>query len=58
MVTELTTLRGQVDKAKADVVAEFRVSQPFFDACSAYYGDGFDDCLKQVKSVYPDLDLS
>lgn len=58
LVTELTTLYGQVDKAKANVIAEFRVSQPFFDACGVYYGDGFDDCLKQVGSVYPDLDLS
>lgn len=23
-----------------------------------YYGDRFKDCLKQVKSVYPYLDLS
>ena len=23
-----------------------------------YYGDGFDDCLKQVRFVYLDLDLS
>lgn len=23
-----------------------------------YYGDGFDDYLKQVRSVYPNLDLS
>jgi len=23
-----------------------------------YYGNGFDDCLKKVGSVYPNLDLS
>ena len=23
-----------------------------------YYGDEFEDCLKQVKSIYPHLDLS
>lgn len=45
-------------KAKADAMAEFRASQPFFDTCSAYYGDWFDDYLKQVGSVYLDLDLS
>ena len=39
-------------------MAEFQVSQPFFDTCSTYYGYGFDDYLKQVISVYPDLDLS
>lgn len=58
MATELTTLRGQVDKVKADTVAEFQVSQPFLDAGGDYYGVGFDNFLKQVESVYPDLDLS
>ena len=47
-----------MDKAKANAVEKFRVSQAFFDACDAYYGDGFDYCLKQVGSIYPDLDLS
>nr|POE80585.1 hypothetical protein CFP56_14993 [Quercus suber] len=47
-----------MDKAKADTVVEFRVSQPFFDACGTYYGDGFDECLKQVEAAYLDLDLS
>lgn len=26
--------------------------------CSVYYGDEFKDCLKQVRAVYQDLDLS
>ena len=26
--------------------------------CAVYYGDEFKDCLKQVKSIYPHLDLS
>lgn len=47
-----------MDKAKADAIAEFQVSQPFFDTCGAYYGDGFVEFLKQVRSIYPDLDLS
>ena len=58
LAKKLTTLRGQVDKEKAYVVVEFRVSQPFFVACGAYYGDGFDNCIKQVGSIYPNLDLS
>jgi len=33
-------------------------SQPFIDACHVYYGDRFEDFLKQVKSIYPHLDLS
>ena len=44
--------------AKANAIIEFKASQPFIDAYAIYYGDGFEDCLKQVKSVYPNLDLS
>lgn len=44
--------------ARADVVNEFKASQPFIDSCAVYYGDGFEDCLKQVKFVYRNLDLS
>ena len=55
---ELTALLGQVEVARADAIAKFKASQPFIDSCAVYYGDGFEDCLKQVKSVYPHLDLS
>ena len=47
-----------MDKAKADVVAEFRASQTFINACGVYHGDRFKYCLKQVGFVYPNLDLS
>ena len=49
---------GQVEAAKVDVVKEFKDSQAFVDSCTEYYGVGFEDCLKQVKSNYPDLDLA
>ena len=55
---ELATLLSQVETAKADTVKEFRALQTFVDSCADYYGDGFEDCLKQVKSLYPYLDLS
>ena len=58
LATKLTTLCGQMEKAKADTLAKFRVSQSFFDARSVYYGVRFDNYLKQVEFVYPDLDLS
>ena len=58
LATELAALHEQMEKAKADIVAEFRIFQPFFDACGVYYGDGFEDCLKQVRDAYPNLDLS
>ena len=54
----MTTLYEQTKKAKADAVVDFKASQSFIDACAFYYDEGFDDCLKQVRSVYPDLDLS
>ena len=44
------TLHEQTKKAKADAVVEFQASQSFIDACAFYYGEGFDDCLKQVRS--------
>ena len=37
---------------------EFKASQTFIDSCAEYYGDGFKDCLKQVKSICLHLDLS
>ena len=55
---ELTTLLEQVETARADVVNEYKASQPFIDFCGGYYGEGFEDCLKQVKSLYPYLDFS
>ena len=55
---ELATLLGQVETAKSDAMKEFRASQTFIDSYAEYYGDGFEDCLKQVKSLYPHLDLS
>ena len=56
--TELMVLCEQVEMARADAIAEFKDSQPFIDACAAYYGDGFDDFLKQGGSVYLNLDRS
>ena len=47
-----------METARADAVKEFKASQPFIDSYSVYYGDGFENCLKQVKSIYPHLDLS
>ena len=55
---ELTALLGQVETAKDDAMKEFRASQAFIDSCAKYYGDGFEDYLKQVKSLYPHLNFS
>ena len=55
---ELSSLRVQVETAGIDAVQKFKTTQSFIDSCVDYYGTGFDDCLKQVASVYPELDLS
>ena len=55
---ELTALLRQVETTMVDAVIEFKASQPFINACAIYYGDGFEDYLKQVKSSYSHLDLS
>ena len=47
-----------VQTAGADAVRDFKASQSFIDSCAGYYGTGFDDCLKQVASAFPGLDLS
>ena len=34
------------------------MSQSFIDSYANYYSTGFYDCLKQVASTFPELDLS
>ena len=55
---ELTAIYRQVETVRADAITKFKASQPFIDAFVIYYGDKFEDCLKQVRSIYPNLDLS
>ena len=55
---ELSSLRAQVETVGTDAVQKFKTTQSFIDSCADYYGTGFDDCLKQVASVYLELDLS
>ena len=47
-----------MEKAGVDAITEFKASQSFINSCVDYYGIGFDDCLKQVASAFPELDLS
>ena len=55
---EVTTLGEKLQTAEADAIRDFKVSQSFFNSCGEYYGTGFEDCLQQVASAYPELDLS
>ncbi|XP_050286088.1 uncharacterized protein LOC126725413 [Quercus robur] len=55
---EVTALEERLQTAGADAIRDFKTSQAFIDSCGQYYGTGFDDCLRQVASAFPDLDLS
>ena len=55
---EVTALQEKAETAGTDAVQKFKTSQSFIDSCADYYGTGFDDCLKQVASAFPELDLS
>ena len=51
-------MKEKAETVGADAVQKFKASQSFIDSCADYYGTGFDDCLKQVASNFPELDLS
>ena len=51
-------MQEKAETAEIDAVQKFKTSQSFIDSCADYYGTGFDDCLKQVASAFPELDLS
>ena len=55
---EVMALREKVEAVRTNAVQKFKTSQLFNDSCADYYGTGFDDCLKQVASAFPKLDLS
>ena len=54
----MTALQEKAVTAGIDAVQKFKTSQSFIDSCADYYDTGFDDCLKQVASAFPELDLS
>ena len=51
-------MQEKVKTVRTNAVQKFKTSQSFIDSCADYYGTGFDDCLKQVASAFPELDLS
>lgn len=58
LIEEVTELGQRLHTAGVDAVRDFKVTQSFIDSYAEYYGTGFDDCLKQVASAFPGLDLS
>ena len=55
---EVTALGEKLQTAETDAIRDFKASQSFIDSCAQYYGTRFDDCLRQVASAFPELDLS
>ena len=55
---EVTALREKAETAGTNAVQKFKMLQLFIDSCVDYYDTGFDDCLKQVASAFPELYLS
>ena len=51
-------MQEKAETTRTDAVQKFKTSQSFIDSCADYYDTGFDDCLKQVASAFPELDLS
>ena len=51
-------MQEKAETTGTEAVQKFKTSQSFIDFCADYNGTGFDDCLKQVASAFPKLDLS
>jgi len=55
---EIAKKKNQLRQAKEVAVHEYRDSNALLKELGSSYADGFDDCLHQVKTVFPNLDLS
>ncbi|XP_075660982.1 uncharacterized protein LOC142630815 [Castanea sativa] len=47
-----------IRQAKVDAVREYRDSDALLMELGSSFSDGFDDCIRQVKATFPDLDLA
>ena len=54
---EIPTAKDQLHQAKEEATQEYRDSDVYLMKLDGTYVDGFDDCLRQVKTSFPDLDL-
>ena len=55
---EITEVKGQLRHAKEDAVREYHDFDYLLKELDGSFIDGFDDCFRQVKAFFPDLDLS
>ena len=55
---EIQTTKNQLRQAKEEATREYRDSDAYLMELGGTYADGFDDCLRQVRASFLDLDLS
>lgn len=55
---EISKLKKQIRQAKEDTIQEYRDSNALKKELDESFADGFDDCFRQVKTSFSDLDLS
>ena len=55
---EISDAKNQLRQAKEKAVREYRDSDALLSELGDSLAEGFDDALRQVKSSYPDLDVS
>ena len=48
----------EIHQAKEVAVLKYRDSDALLSELGVSYNDGFDDALRQVKALYPELDIS
>ena len=54
---EIKTVKDQLCHAKENAIQEYRDSEAYLTELDGTYADNFNDCLRQVKASFPDLDL-
>ena len=55
---EVAKVKGQLRHAKEDTFREYRDSDDLLRELGGSFADDFDDCFRQVKASFSDLDLS
>ena len=55
---EIIDTKDKLRQAKEEEICEYRDSDTLLAELGGSFAKGFDDCLRQVKATYLDLDLS
>ena len=55
---EIIDTKDKLRQAKEEEICEYRDSDTLLAEIGGSFAKGFDDCLRQVKASFPELDLS